>query len=96
VSWAGDLEEDPGDEELLRSAATDGRALVTLDKDFGELAIVRGVAHSGVIRLVGFAAREQGPMIVAALTRYADQLEAGAIVTVELGRVRVRPADRTH
>lgn len=46
VVWAGARSEDPGDEEILRRAHADGRALVTLDKDFGEIAIVRGVPHS--------------------------------------------------
>ena len=40
--WAGDWFEDPGDEEILARAYNDGRTLVTLDKDFGEIAIVQG------------------------------------------------------
>lgn len=35
-------------------------------------------------------ARDQGPMLVAALSRYADELARGAIVAIEPGRVRVR------
>ena len=35
------------------SLRADGRVLVTLDKDFGELAILHGVAHAGIVRLVG-------------------------------------------
>ena len=42
VIWAGEWDEDPGDEEILARAHSQGRVLVTLDKDFGELAIVRG------------------------------------------------------
>ena len=53
VLWTGDRGEDPGDEEILAQAHAEGRVLVTLDKDFGELT-------------------------------------AGAIVTVEPGRARVR------
>ena len=41
VVWAGDWPEDPGDEEILARAHAEGRVLVTLDKDFGELAVVR-------------------------------------------------------
>jgi predicted nuclease of predicted toxin-antitoxin system len=40
VVWTGDLTEDPGDEAILDQARQQGRILVTLDKDFGELAIV--------------------------------------------------------
>ncbi len=64
--------------------------LVTLDKDFGQLAIVFGHPHSGIVRLVGLSAREQGPVCVQILEHYGSELAAGAIVTVEHGRVRVR------
>ncbi len=57
ISWVGDWESDPGDEEILRRAAAEKRILVTLDKDFGELAIVHGQPHAGIIRLVGIPAR---------------------------------------
>ena len=59
VVWAGDWAEDPGDLEILKRAHSEKRVLVTLDKDFGELAIVRKVAHSGIIRLVNISARNQ-------------------------------------
>ena len=90
--WAGAWPQDPGDEEILRRAHAEGRVLVTLDKDFGEIAIVRGVAHSGIVRLVEVRARDQGRMLNDILTRYGADLLAGAIVTVEPGRVRVRTA----
>lgn len=90
--WAGDWPEDPGDEEILRRAHAEGRVLVTLDKDFGEIAIVRGVAHSGIVRLVEVRAREQASALADVLARYGNELRAGAIVTVEPGRVRVRTA----
>lgn len=41
VIWAGEWTHDPGDEEILNIAIKDVRILVTLDKDFGELAILR-------------------------------------------------------
>ena len=40
VVWAGDWLQDPGDEEIMARAAQEGRILMTLDKDFGKLAIV--------------------------------------------------------
>jgi len=91
VVWAGDWAEDPGDEEILRRAVSEGRTLVTLDKDFGELAVVRGVLHCGIVRLVDLPAREQGPVSARIFERYEAELQAGAIVTVRRGRVRVRP-----
>ena len=92
VVWAGEWPQDPGDEEILRRAHQESRVLVTLDKDFGELAIVRGQVHSGIVRLVALSTRQQMESCLAVLARYGAELEAGAIVTVEAGRVRVRPA----
>ena len=57
VVWSGDWSEDPGDEEILAIAHREGRVLVTLDKNFGELAILRGLPHRGILRLVGIPAR---------------------------------------
>lgn len=48
VVWAGDWPSDPGDEEILAQAHREGRVLVTLDKDFGTLAILRATPHCGI------------------------------------------------
>jgi predicted nuclease of predicted toxin-antitoxin system len=81
---------DPGDAEILARAHAEGRVLVTLDKDFGELAIVLSVPHSGILRVVGQAAREQGRVVAQVLDRHAADLTAGAIITAEPGRLRIR------
>ena len=41
VIWTGEWAADPGDDEILASAHAEGHVLVTLDKDFGELAVAR-------------------------------------------------------
>lgn len=92
VVWTGEWLQDPGDEEILSRALQEARVLVTLDKDFGELAIVRGREHSGIVRLVALSTRQQAESCLAVLAMYGADLEKGAIVTVEIGRVRVRPA----
>ncbi|MBI5480588.1 MAG: DUF5615 family PIN-like protein [Deltaproteobacteria bacterium] len=91
--WAGDWPSDPGDEEILARAHAEGRTLVTLDKDFGELAIVHRQPHSGILRLVGLSARLQAGACLEVLRAHGAELERGAIVTVEPGRVRIRPPD---
>jgi len=93
VVWAGDWTVDPGDEEILRQAYRQGRTLVTLDKDFGELAVVRGQQHCGIVRIVNASARQQARLILHVLRNYETELRAGAMVTVEPGRVRIRPPD---
>jgi predicted nuclease of predicted toxin-antitoxin system len=90
VQWVGDWEGDPGDAAILAWSHVEDRVLVTLDKDFGELAIVKGAPHAGIIRLVGIRAREQGPTAVQVLETHAEDLKRQAILTVEPDRVRVR------
>jgi len=91
VIWAGDWEEDPGDEEILAREHSERRVLITLDKDFGELAIVHGIPHSGILRLVLFPSRQQGIVALRILARYGEELASGAIITVDSDRVRIRP-----
>lgn len=88
--WAGDWPEDPGDDQILAYAHREVRILVTLDKDFGELAIVHGIPHSGIIRLVGISAQQQARMCLHVVERHGTDLRRGAIVTVEPGRLRIR------
>jgi predicted nuclease of predicted toxin-antitoxin system len=47
VVWSGEWDEDPGDSIILSRAYQEKRVLITLDKDFGELAIVREEPHHG-------------------------------------------------
>lgn len=58
VIWSGSWDKDPGDVAILAAAHSDKRILVTLDKDFGELAILKGLPHSGIVRLSGFRAAQ--------------------------------------
>ena len=90
VDWSGDWDEDPGDEAILARANSEQRVLVTLDKDFGELAILYGHPHHGIIRLVNFPARQQALACLAVVATHGDDLVAGAIVTAEPGRMRIR------
>ena len=93
AEWVGDWKRDPGDRQILEAAHEQQRILVTLDKDFGERAIVFGEPHSGIPRLVGIAAREQAGHCIAAVSKYGNELARGAIVTVESKRTRVRSPD---
>lgn len=90
VTWGGDWPGDPGDEQILSMAHEEGRILVTLDKDFGELAVHRRLQHCGILRLVGFKTIEQGAICERILADHGDDLQQGAIVTAEPGRLRIR------
>jgi predicted nuclease of predicted toxin-antitoxin system len=94
VESVTDWPADPGDAVVLAHAASSEQIVLTLDKDFGELAIVRGLPHAGIIRLVDCPAAQQGQRAVAVIAMYADELRQGAIVTAEPGRTRVRLKSR--
>jgi len=93
VLVAADWEEDPGDEEILNQAHRENRILITLDKDFGELSIVQGRPHSGIVRLVDVAAQRQAAVCLHVIQNYGEELKRGAIVTAEPGRLRIRPPE---
>ena len=88
--WSGDWESDPGDRQIMEIARRENRVLVTLDKDFGEMAIVRGLPHCGIVRLVGIPARRQATISSMILSRYGTELQDGAIITASENRVRIR------
>lgn len=90
VEWVGQWKQDPGDEEILAFAYQNGYVLVTLDKDFGELAVALGRPHRGIVRLVNLPARRQGPVCAYILQKHADDLSRGAIITATAERIRVR------
>ena len=90
VVWVGTWPSDPGDEAILQAALNDHRVIVTLDKDFGEIAVARGHSHSGIIRLVGLPARRQAEYCAAAIAKYGADLASGGILTVTADRVRIR------
>jgi predicted nuclease of predicted toxin-antitoxin system len=91
VTWCGEWDADPGDDEILKLAHRERRVLVTLDKDFGELAVVHKLPHSGIVRVVGFAAREQASAAHSVVSSHGEELLQGAIATVSPGQLRVRP-----
>ena len=93
VEWVGDWDQDPGDEAVLAHAASNAQVIITLDKDFGELAVALRRKQAGIVRLVDARHADQGPLCIALLAAHGTELARGAILTAEPGRVRVRPAD---
>ena len=82
------------DREVLASASTDGRVLLTFDKDFGELAWrERLPASCGVVlfRCAMPAPEAVGPALAALLAQRQDW--SGHFSVVEDGRVRMRKID---
>jgi len=92
VVWSGSWAKDPGDAAIQAVAFSEKRILVTLDKDFGELAILKGLPHSGLIRLAGFRVRQMAQAVHRIVTVYQSDLLAGAIITADTDKIRIRPA----
>ncbi|OGA24477.1 MAG: hypothetical protein A3H34_03845 [Betaproteobacteria bacterium RIFCSPLOWO2_02_FULL_67_19] len=78
---------------ILQVARRESRILVTLDKDFGELAVAFGQPHTGIVRLVNIDPRDQFSSCDAALAQHGNELIEGAIATVTRDRIRLRPAN---
>ena len=86
VSW--EQEPDPGDAALLRTAAEEGRILVTIDSDFGTLVYLLGAAHAGITRLPDVPAAARIALLADLLVRHESELSQ-SIVTIRRGRIRV-------
>jgi len=80
---------DPGDKEILRMAAKEGRILVTIDTDFGQLVFGEQISHSGIIRLPDVPARRRINLMEEVLRKHRQDLTAGAIITVRGERIRI-------
>jgi predicted nuclease of predicted toxin-antitoxin system len=80
---------DPGDLAILALAATEGRALVTIDHDFGALVFRDGATHLGVPRLRPLAGAALAERTSEHVKAHGDDLAAGAFVTDDGGSARV-------
>jgi predicted nuclease of predicted toxin-antitoxin system len=90
ISRVADWPDDPGDEAILVAADRERRVLITLDRDFGELAVLGGLHHCGIVRLVRARPSQYASICAAVLVEHAEALERGAVATVSPGRVRIR------
>lgn len=75
------------------AVAEDQRAIaLTTDLDFGTILTTRGHSGPSVIQLRAADLRPEalGDPLLAALTQIAEELLAGALVTIDPGRTRVR------
>ena len=79
------------DEEITALAFEQGRTVVTLDSDFHRLLAISGASKPSVIRIrrEGLRGPEAAILIAQLLEQLAEQLEAGAMVTVTERAVRL-------
>ena len=79
VDWVGGRTPQHSDDEILSEATQNGRVIVTLDRDFGELVVLRGQRHTGIIRLVDLPLSHQAEWCLAAIRDHQHELTAGAL-----------------
>ena len=80
---------DPGDRELLEIASEQGRTLITIDTDFGQIVYLDRVAHSGIIRLPDVPSERRITLMESLIREHSQDLDAGAIITIRGERARV-------
>jgi predicted nuclease of predicted toxin-antitoxin system len=81
------------DTEILEVAEQDNRVIISADTDFGTLLAMSGATRPSVllIRLTSPRRVESlAALVHVNLPEVADALDAGAVVVLEDGRVRVR------
>ena len=89
-----ELGDDPGDLALLGYAVAEGRILLTIDNDFGELVYVGNVPHAGMVRLPDVPAKRRIDLMAQVLDRHRRALDTRGVVTIRGGRLRIsRPPE---
>ena len=80
------------DATILQRARDDMRAVVTLDADFHALLALSHATGPSVIRIriEGLYGEQAADLIQTVLERCSEDLERGAMVTVQLNRIRIR------
>ncbi|MFA6472096.1 MAG: DUF5615 family PIN-like protein [Candidatus Latescibacterota bacterium] len=80
------------DSAVLQKARDEGRIVVTLDADFHTLLALSGTTSPSVIRIrmEGLRGKEAAGLIRAVLMQCGDDLNHGALVTVQPQRTRIR------
>lgn len=82
---------DPGDAAILSLAAAEGRAIVTIDTDFGMLVFRDAAQRVGVLRLRQQIASALSERASALVDAHGDDLERLAFVTDDGDSVRITP-----
>ncbi len=65
------------DEEIIRTAVTENRMIITMDKDFGELVYHSSMEHSGVLllRLEDATGTEKSQVVKYIMKNYSDRIK---------------------
>ena len=91
VQWVPDVfDGDPGDEAVIDAALTNGRVLITGDKDFGEWTFLRGKKQPPLVRPAAMSPSSQIHVIRQVLSLHSADLQSDALITATTKRIRIR------
>jgi len=79
------------DSDILKLAVSEGRMIITMDKDFGELVYNSRMLHSGVLilRLEDSTGKEKAEIVGRILEGFKDKIEKNFCVFQD-GKLRIR------
>ena len=79
------------DKEILQIAASEGRVVATMDKDFGELVYNSGLPHGGVLllRLEDVSSDKRAKIVEKILAQYSDKI-LNKFSVFKDGKLRIR------
>jgi predicted nuclease of predicted toxin-antitoxin system len=92
VHWSTIGSPGAADSEILKYAKDDGYAVLTHDLDFGAiLAATGGNAPSVIqVRTQDVFPEAIGPLVIAAVRQFKDEIEEGVLISVDENRSRAR------
>lgn len=90
VVYVAAIDERMQDPDILKNAATEGRIIITIDKDFGKHVFAGGLPHAGIIRVPNVRREQRVEIVRTVLERYSEALQKGAIVTATMTKIRIR------
>ncbi|MCG6534715.1 MAG: DUF5615 family PIN-like protein [Syntrophales bacterium LBB04] len=86
-----DIDSRAKDQDILQLAVREGRMIITMDKDFGELVYSSRLAHSGVLilRLEDATGEGKADVVKAILSEFATLIE-NKFCVYQNGKLRIR------
>lgn len=96
VSYISEIRAGMTDDEVLSLAYSDGRVLLTEDRDFGEMVFRLKRRAKGIVLLrLPAGDKAQWPRVATILGRYKNRI-SGALLVVTPDRIRLRPLIHGH